>query len=95
MKTGFPFMAPLYICLYCFNISATAFSPNFLISAFANIYVNMTFVSTFINESILCFDYLSLINNEFIDLYILLSNIFTKLSMPPRRSLLLVYFQRP
>ena len=74
VTTGFHSMGPLYICQNCFTISTTAFSPNKFIPAFSDICVNILFVATFINESVLSVDYCSLINNLFPGLYVFPSN---------------------
>ena len=70
VTTGFLSIPPLYICLYYFTITATAFYPNLLIRDFEYICVHMTFVATFINEYVSSFEYWSLINNCFPDLYV-------------------------
>ena len=68
VMTGFPAMGPLSICLNYFTIADTAFYPKILMLEFSDIWVNMTFVATFINEYVSSFDYFYLINNLFPDL---------------------------
>ena len=56
VTTGLLAMSPLSIFLYYFIIAITAFYLFFL-SDFADIYLNMTCVAYFINESVLYFDF--------------------------------------
>ena len=55
VTTCFPGMVPLSIFLNYFIMSATAFSKKQML-AFAKIWLNMTFVATFIKEYVLSFD---------------------------------------
>ena len=48
VTTGFPGMGPFSILLGSFIMATTDISQKFLIPAFAYIWVNMTFVATFI-----------------------------------------------
>ena len=56
VNTKLTSMGPLSICLYYFTLATIALYPNLFIPAFEYIFVNMTSVDTFMNESIQYFD---------------------------------------
>ena len=68
VSTGFPVMGPLSIFLNYFIIADINFYPNFLVPAFSDIWVNMTFFAIFIKGSVIYFYSCSLMKNCFPDL---------------------------
>ena len=94
VTTGLSSMGPLSSYIYYFTMAATPLSPNFFLSDFADICVNMTFVATLMNESVLYFEYCYLIKIVFLTFMSSHQKTLPIGLFLRRRSPFWVYFQR-